>query len=81
MMFEESKEEVTVNKLAKKVDELLARFEELKLQNSALRQEIITLKAQNEAKDAQINKLEEDLMNKDIESEDILLKIEEVLKK
>ena len=81
MMFEESKEEVTVNKLVQKVDELLARFEELKLQNSALRQEIITLKAQNEAKDAQINKLEEDLMNKDIESEDILLKIEEVLKK
>ena len=81
MMFEELKEEVTVNKLAQKVDELLVRFEELKSQNSALRQEIVTLKAQNEVKDAQINKLEEDLMNKDLESDDILSKIEEVLKK
>ena len=80
-MFEELKEEVTVNKLSEKVDDLLVRFEEMKTQNSSLRQEVVTLRAQNEAKNAQIEKLEEDLMNKDIESDDIFSKIEEVLKR
>lgn len=80
-MFEELKEEVTVNKLSEKVNDLLVRFEEIKAQNSTLRQEVVTLRAQNEAKNAQIEKLEEDLMNKDIESDDIFSKIEEVLKR
>ena len=80
-MFEELKEEVTVNKLSEKVNDLLVRFEEMKTQNNTLRQEVVTLKAQNEAKNAQIEKLEEDIMNKDIESDDIFSKIEEVLKR
>ena len=80
-MFEELKEEVTISKLATKVNDLLARFEELKTQNDTLRQDVVTLKAQNQAKDAQIEKLEEDLMKKDIESDDIFSKIEEVLKR
>lgn len=74
-------EEVTVNKLSEKVNDLLVRFEDIKAQNDTLRQEVITLRAQNEAKTAQIEKLEEDLMNKDIESDDIFAKIEEVLKR
>ena len=81
MMFEELKEEVTVNKLSQKVNDLLVRFEEMKSQNDTLRQEVVTLKAQHEAKNIQIEKLEDDLMNKDIESDDILSKIEEVLKR
>jgi len=80
-MFEELKEEVTISKLATKVNDLLTRFEELKTQNDTLRQDVVTLKAQNQAKDAQIEKLEEDLMKKDIESDDIFSKIEEVLKR
>ncbi len=80
-MFEELKEEVTVNKLADKVNDLLVRFEDMKSQNDRLRQEVVTLKAQNEAKNIQIEKLEEDLMNKNIESDDIFIKIEEVLKR
>ncbi len=80
-MFDELKEEVTVNKLSQKVDDLLTRFEEMKSQNDTLRQEVVTLKAQNEAKNIQIEKLEEDLMNKDIESDEIFGKIEEVLKR
>ncbi len=80
-MFEELKEEVTVNKLADKVNDLLVRFEDIKSQNDRLRQEVVTLKAQNEAKNIQIEKLEEDLMNKNIESDDIFIKIEEVLKR
>ena len=80
-MFEELKEEVTVNRLSQKVNDLLVRFGEMKSQNDILRQEVVTLKAQNEAKNIQIEKLEDDLMNKDIESDDIFSKIEEVLKR
>jgi len=80
-MFEELKEEVTVSKLSQKVNDLLVRFEEMKSQNDTLRQEVVTLKAQHEAKNIQIEKLEDDLMNKDIESDEILSKIEEVLKR
>ncbi len=80
-MIEETKEEVTVNKLSQKVNDLLARFEDIKSQNESLRQEVITCKAQNELQNVQIEKLEEDLMNKDIESDDIFAKIEEALKR
>jgi len=80
-MFEEFKEEVTVNRLAQKVNDLVIRFEEMKSQNEALRQEIVTLKAQNEAKNIQIEKLETNLMSNNIESDDIFSKIEEVLRR
>lgn len=74
-------EEITVNNLTEKVNDLLARFTDIQQQNQILRQEVVTLKAQNEMKDTQIAKLEEDVMNKDIESDDIFAKIEEVLRK
>jgi len=74
-------EELTVSKLVEKVNDLLKRFEEIKSQNDALRQEVMTQKAQNEAKDSQIFKLQEELTNKNIESDDILGRIEEVLRK
>ena len=74
-------EEFTVSKLVEKVNDLLSRYEDMKSQNSTLRQEVMTLKAQNEAKDAEILKLQEELTNKNIESDDILGRIEEVLRK
>jgi len=74
-------EELTVSKLVEKVNDLLKRFEDVRFQNDALRQEVMTLKAQNEAKDSQIFKLQEELTNKNIESDDILGRIEEVLRK
>ncbi|MBL0687079.1 MAG: hypothetical protein JJV95_05740 [Sulfurospirillum sp.] len=80
-MHEELKEKITINRLSDKVDDLLIIFEEMKSQNDTLRQEVITLKAQNETKNIQIDKLEDSLINKDIESDDIFSKIEEVLKK
>jgi len=74
-------EEVTVSKLVEKINDLLGRFENLKLQNDTLRQEVMTLKAGNEAKDIQITKLQDELRDKNVESEDILGKIEEVLRR
>ncbi|MDX1808887.1 MAG: hypothetical protein R3331_05065 [Sulfurospirillaceae bacterium] len=74
-------EELTVSKLSEKINNLLTRFEDLKAQNESLMQQVMTLKAENEAKSAQIEKLEEDVMNKDMEADDILGKIEEVLRR
>ncbi len=74
-------EEFTVSKLVEKVNDLLSRYEDMKSQNSTLRQEVMTLKAQNEAKDAEILKLQEELTSKNIESDEILGRIEEVLRK
>jgi len=74
-------EEITVNKLSQKVSDLLAKFAELREENNAFRQELVTLKAQNEAKDIQITKLQESLKNKDMEADDIFGKIEEVLRR
>ncbi len=74
-------DEFTVSRLVEKVNDLLGRFEEMKSQNESLRQEVMTLKAQNEAKDVQISKLQEELTAKNIESDDILGRIEEVLRR
>ena len=75
-MFEEMK---PVNKLSSKIEDLLIKFEEMKRQNEALRHELVSVKAQNEAKDAQITKLQEELRHKDMETDDIFGKIEAVL--
>ncbi|WP_331774179.1 hypothetical protein [Sulfurospirillum sp. 1612] len=74
-------EEISVGKLSEKINDLLRRFEEIKSQNESLMQQVMTLTAENEAKAAQIQKLEADLTSKDIEADDILGKIEEVLRR
>jgi len=65
--------------LSQKVDELLKNYKELKDENEKLKNEVATLKASNEAKDIHIKRLEERVSISDVESEDILSKIEEVL--
>ena len=68
-----------IDRLGEKVEELLKNYKELKSLNDELSKEVATLKAQNEAKDTQINKLEEELMLKELEVEEMVGKIEEVL--
>lgn len=77
-MFEENQ---SVSSLVGKVEDLLARYEQMCAQNDELRQELVSVKAQNEAKDLQINKLQEEIRSRELESEDILSKIESVLDK
>lgn len=77
-MFEENQ---SVSSLVTKVEDLLSRYEKMCEQNEELRQELVSVKAQNEAKDLQINKLHEDLREREMESEDIFGKIEAVLNK
>ena len=76
MLFQETNK---TKILSQKIDELLKNYKELKEENERLKNELATLKASNEAKDIHIRSLEEKVNLSDIESEDILSKIEEVL--
>jgi len=64
---------------SQKIDEVLARIKTLEEENNNLRNELVAVKAQNEAKDAQIAKLDEELMMKDLEIEEVIGKIETML--
>ncbi|NCD12573.1 MAG: ABC transporter [Epsilonproteobacteria bacterium] len=77
-MFEEEK---NMSTLSQKIMELLERYKALQVQNEELRQEVVKAKAMAEAKNVQIAKLEHDLINKDVNADDLLSKIEAVLGK
>jgi len=62
-------------------DVIVARVRALEEENGQLRNELVAVKAQNEAKDAQIAKLNEELMMKDLEIEEVIGKIEAILGK
>ncbi len=68
-----------IDQLAKKIDEVVARLKRLEEENSRLRNELVSVKAQSEAKDAQIAKLTEELTMKDLEIEEVIGKIEAML--
>ncbi|MCV3450544.1 hypothetical protein L8W58_02905 [Campylobacter lari] len=74
-------DERIINTMTDKVNELLAKYNEVREINENLRNELVSVKAQNEAKNNQIARLEEELKNKNIESEDVIKKIEAVLGK
>lgn len=76
---ENEKKGSVVELLSKKIDEVLARIKAVEEENNNLRNEIVALKAQNEAKDAQIAKLDEELVMKDLEIEEVIGKIETML--
>ncbi len=77
MLFEE--DDNKIKKLALKIDELLSKYQNLKEENSTLKNEILSLKASNEAKDLHIKKLEERVSSVEYEGDELLNKIEEVL--
>lgn len=77
-MFEEER---NISTLSQKITELLEKYKDLLVQNEALRQEVVKAKALAEAKNVQIAKLEQDLINKDVNADDLLSKIEAVLNK
>ena len=70
-----------IHTLTDKINELLERYNELKETNESLRNELVSVKAQNEAQKNEIARLEDDLKTKNVESEDIAKKIEAVLGK
>lgn len=68
-----------IEQLNEKIDAMVSRYEMIKNENRTLQNEVASAKAQSEAKDAQIRKLEEENALKDIEIEDIVKKIESAL--
>ncbi len=68
-----------IEQLAKKIDDLITQFKRLEEENSRLRNELVAVKAQNEAKDAQIARLTEELTMKDLEIEKVIGKIEAMI--
>ncbi|EAJ9043950.1 hypothetical protein B2D24_01485 [Campylobacter jejuni] len=72
-------DEKIINTMTDKVNELIEKYNEVCEANEALRNELVSVKAQNEAKSNQIMRLEEKLKSRNIESEDIYKKIEAVL--
>jgi len=77
-MFDDDK---VLNTLTDRVNDLLARYNEVCDENESLRNELVSVKVQNEAKSNQIARLEEDLRAKNTESDDVIRKIEAVLGK
>lgn len=75
-MYDENKTTIT---LGEKIETLLLKFHELNSENENLRNELSSTKAQNEAKDIEIAKLQEDIRAKTQETEELLAKIEAVL--
>lgn len=75
-MFENGK---VLGSLGSKVTELMKKYEEALEANEALRNELVSVKAQNEAKTNQIMKLEEELKNQNLASDDLLKQVEAVL--
>jgi len=65
-----------IEQLNEKIDAMMIRYENMKHENESLRNEVMSAKAQSEAKDAQIKRLEEENALKDIEIEEIVKKIE-----
>ncbi|MEI1661772.1 hypothetical protein QJN75_26345 [Escherichia coli] len=72
-------DEKIINTMTDKVNELIEKYNEVCEANEALRNELVSVKAQNEAKSNQIMSLEEELKSRNIESADIYKKIEAVL--
>ena len=68
-----------IEQLNEKIDAMVSRYDNMKNENESLRNELVSAKAQSEAKDAQIRRLEEENALKDIEIEEIVKKIESAL--
>lgn len=74
-------EEKVLNTLTAKVTELMSKYEEACETIENLRNELVSAKAQNEAKSNQIARLEEELNSHRTESDDLLKQVEAVLGK
>ncbi|MDR0407593.1 MAG: hypothetical protein LBH45_01555 [Campylobacteraceae bacterium] len=65
--------------LSDKIERLIVKYHELENENYTLKNEVESLRAENRDKEVQILKLEEELKNKSLETDELLGKIESVL--
>lgn len=69
----------TLEKLSEKVSEIVQRYNAVNEENDQLRSELVTLKAEKEIKDQEIERLLEQNTMKDLEIEEIVNKIESII--
>ena len=77
-MFEEQK---IVPTLGDKINEVIEKYKEATSENEKLRNEIVAVKAQNEALTSRLGKLEEDMVVKNLTEDELFKEIENVLDK
>ncbi len=68
-----------LEKLGKKIDEILAKITMLKEENENLRQQLVNAKAECELKNVEIQRLQEINAQKEHEIEEIVYKIESMM--
>ena len=70
-----------LDRLNKKLEDLIVKYEELVAENANLKNNIMSLEKANEEKEKEILRLNEEIELKDLELEEILGKIEALLNK
>jgi len=72
-------EPTTLEKLSQKVSQMLRHYDELRSENAQLKENIELLELDLTAKDASVTQMQEELMQKEREIEEIVNKIESIL--
>jgi len=72
-------ESTTLQKLSQKVSEMLKNYDELRIENALLKEQVEALTSENSAKEAVVTRMQDDLIEKEREIEEIVNKIESIL--
>ena len=72
-------ESTTLEKLSQKVSQMLRNYDELRIENVQLKENIERMELDKAAKEATVTQLQDELIEKDREIEEIVNKIESIL--
>lgn len=72
-------ESTTLEKLSQKVSQMLRNYDEMRMENAQLKEQVELLELDKTAKDASVTQMQDELMEKDREIEEIVNKIESML--
>jgi len=72
-------ESTTLEKLSQKVSQMLRNYDELRMENVQLKENIERMELDKTAKEASVTQLQDELIEKDREIEEIVNKIESIL--
>jgi regulator of replication initiation timing len=72
-------ESTTLEKLSQKVSQMLRNYDELRMENVQLKESIERMELDKRANEASVTQLQDELIEKDREIEEIVNKIESIL--
>ena len=72
-------ESTTLEKLSQKVSQMLRNYDELRMENAQLKESIERMELDKRANEASVTQLQDELIEKDREIEEIVNKIESIL--